>query len=415
MTQKLRHVNWSFIKTSLSTSVGLAIGRVLGLAFSLILARTLRPADFGVVQYSIALAGLVSVGTQALGQHMFALLIGKNSEDEEQLALFMNNAWVIMLGTFALTLLVATPILAAMGYLNIGVMAVFIGNTVFYAYYGITRGYLSMSRLTLAFVGSNALQLAAVFVIYFVFHSQSPVPALVVYGTSYFLPLLILQIYTPVNLHLRLKPRLDVIQAILRSWAPILTSHTLYTVLGVEFIILGQYADERTLGRYAFTRTLNAMFGFLPMALNTFLMPAVARAPEHERRRLLRDSLLWLLMISAVMFVAYVVTYNWIVETFFGAQYVSGPEIFVLLALSANIAAIHGVTSAFYVGSDRARYETISLIICITANVVSALALIPPYGATGAAISAVIASCAALLSYAVPIGLNYYRRQRANA
>jgi len=415
MTQKLRHVNWSFIKTSLSTSVGLAIGRVLGLAFSLVLARTLRPADFGVVQYSIALAGLVSVGTQALGQHMFALLIGKNSEDEEQLALFMNNAWVIMLGTFALTLLVAMPILAAMGYLNIGVMAVFIGNTVFYAYYGITRGYLSMSRLTLAFVGSNALQLAVVFVIYVVLHSQSPVPALIVYGTSYFLPLLILQIYTPVNLRLRLKPRLDVIKAILRSWAPILMSHTLYTVLGVEFIILGQYADERTLGRYAFTRTLNAMFGFLPMALNTFLMPAVARAPQHERRRLLRDSLVWLVLISAVMFAVYVVVYPWVVETFFGAQYVSGPEIFVLLALSANIAAIHGVTSAFYVGSDRARYETISLIICITANVVSALALIPPYGAVGAAMSAVIASCAALLSYAVPIGLHYYRRQRANA
>lgn len=412
VTQKLRNVNWSFIKTSLSTTVGLAIGRVLGLAFSLVLARALRPADYGVVQYSIALAGFVSIGTQAFGQHMFALLIGKHSRDEQQLALFMNNAWAILVSTLALTLLVATPILASMGYLNIGVMAVFIGNTVFYAYYGITRGYLSMNRLTVAFAASNVVQLAAVFVIYVVFHNQSPVPALIAYGTSYFLPLLLLQIYTPVSLHLRLvKPRRDVIQSILHSWTPILVSHTLYTVSGVEFIILGQYVDERAVGRYAFTRTLNAMFGFLPMALNTFLMPSVARAPHHERRRLLRDALLWLLMASALMFVMYVVGYNWIVEKFFGPQYVNGPEVFVVLALSANIAAIHGVTSAFYVGSDRARYETISLVISVAANIVSAFALIPAFGAAGAALSSLTASCAALLSYAIPISWKYYRRR----
>ena len=74
------NLDWDFIRGSAALSVGMAVARVLGLAFSLLLAASFSPDDYGIFQYGLMLGLIFCIGTHPFGQHVIARFIAKHSD-----------------------------------------------------------------------------------------------------------------------------------------------------------------------------------------------------------------------------------------------------------------------------------------------------------------------------------------------
>jgi O-antigen/teichoic acid export membrane protein len=384
-------------------TLGLAVARILGLAFSLVLARLLQPDLYGYIQYTIALAGVLALGTQPFGQHMFARLIGKYREDLDQFQRYINSAWFVLGGVFALTLIVATPILFATDHFSIGLIAVYVGLTVFYTYYGMARGFLDNRRLLTAVMMSNLAQIVLILFVYLVLGSKSPLPALLIYGGTYVLPALLL-VYSPFPLRvLRLRrPDWPIVRELVRLSVPLWVSQACYALfIALDLLLLEANVPPAEVGVYALARTLATGFTLITMGINTTLLPRIAGAPKEQHGRLLRQALTYHLAASLTVLFLYAFVYNPIVGLVFGAQYQVGPEVYLLLALGQVIGQTHTVISSAMVGSDRAALDTYSLILLVSVTLVAGLILVPAYGAGGAALTFCIGTITGIAFYIV--------------
>jgi O-antigen/teichoic acid export membrane protein len=133
---RLTDLDWTLLKGSAMISIGMLAARGLALLFYLILARVFAPGAYGEFQYSIAIAGIITIGTQPFGQHVLARFIGMHNESPNNVKRFISNAWVILMGIFIVTLALAIPVLEFLSLQNFGILVVVVGTTIFYAYWG---------------------------------------------------------------------------------------------------------------------------------------------------------------------------------------------------------------------------------------------------------------------------------------
>jgi len=404
--------DWQFIRSSAFLSGGVVIARILGLAFSLVLARVLIPEDYGYVQYALTVAHVMGLLTQPFVQHVVARFVGQYQGDRKQTETLLSTALFIVLVLFGLTLLVSVAVLSSLNHFSWGILAVYFGSTLFYAYYGLVRGLLDNTRLLVCYLGSNFVQIIAVLVIFAVFKSKSTEAALLIFGLSYLLPLTLLQLYAPVPITIRLAwPQRRWLSRLIRFSAPVWLSHAGYIVyLSIDVLLLERFSGTEAVGQYSLTKTLGMVFAFVPWGINTILMPKIAGAPKAQHRRLLLTSILLYIGVSSIMLVAYTALYASFVRLIFGVGYVVGPDIYLVLALGHIVFGMHSIISSVVVGSDRAKAETLSVLVGTGVSVLVAVVLIPEWGAVGAAATVLIGATVALLMYPLMFAFGRLRR-----
>ncbi len=387
----VKGLDWSFIRGSSLNSLGIAAARVLGFAFSFVIARAFSSDEYGRVVYVIALGSLVAIASQPFGQHVFAYFIGKYRDSAEMRREILASAWTVWFGLILFTLLVSTPILVVTGRFSWGLMVVYIGITAFFAYNGIASGFLASKRLLAVYLGSNVVQIMLVALAVYVFKAQDGTAAIVIYGASYFLPLAVLIIFFPLPIHLSLGFNRAHVRQILQFAAPIWASHVLYVgYITVDVILLEHFRNEAAVGVYGLTKTLSTAFHFIPAGITLILMPKIAGMPQDGHRSILKSSLLATIGINLLGGIVYLALYRWFVVTFIGAEYFVGLDFAFMMALAAILFGVHGVTTAVFVGSGKVRYAAISRGIMLAALLSASLILIPLYGINGAAGSSLI-------------------------
>jgi O-antigen/teichoic acid export membrane protein len=405
-----RAVDWQFIRSSSVISLGLAAARVIGFAFTFLLARAFTAEDYGYVQYMITLGTMVTVVTMPFAQHVLPYFISRNKGDAPQLQAAMSSGGFVLLLLYIGTLLIAIPLLTWAGRLNIGVIAIATGLTLFATYSGLARGFMTSGRMLIMYLSSNLLQMGAVFLAIFALGENAIMPALVIYGLSYIPPILILLIARPFPITLRRDLiRWQTIVDQLRFAAPNWASHALFTLFfAMDILLLERFHDEATIGVYGLTKTIVLVFSFFPQGITMFLMPKVAEVSSDNHRRILINSLVINLVIGGAMLAVYALVYEWFIVTFIGAEYFIGMEFALLMAFSAVVFGVHAILTSFLVGRNRPGLETISRIVITLVTVVTGVALIPSLGVMGAAWSAVISAVAGVLAYPILI---YLRRR----
>jgi O-antigen/teichoic acid export membrane protein len=403
IVQWVRAADWVFIRGSALLVVGLALGKFLGFAFSLVLAAAFTPGEYGAFQYTITLAMIMAIATQPFGQHVLARFISKHREDVHQLRQVLTNAWVVWVGLCGLTLLVSLPVLSIIGQLNAGVLAILAGTTLFYAYWGLARGFSAPGKLTAAYVGSNVIQLALAFLLIRVAAWRSTLPAELVYGLSYLLPLALLQIFWPFSLQIeRTSIRCDMVREIIRFSQPVWLSHACYILYSsIEVLLLERFAGNQAVGVYVVAKTLAGVFLFVPTSIATLLMSKTAAAPLTARRRLLTTTLAWSLFINVGVLVLYLPSVEWFVRSVLGPAYVVPINVYLILALGMMMLGAESVITAMVVGMGRPRLETIMRVVVLLAALFAGLLLIPSYGTLGAAMTMSLGSLCGLLTYGV--------------
>lgn len=403
----LKSVDWLFIRGSSLTSVGLLVGRIIGFAFSFLLARTFSTEDFGVVQYIITLANILTITTVPFTQEVMPWFISRHKSDSDELNLWFGNGWLILIILLGLTIAITIPILAITNRLSISVIIIYLGLTLFYGYEGLARGFLTANKLLAAYIGSNIIQLIVIILVIFVLGTQSTTPLLIIYGLSYFLPIAALQRYSPFPIRFDIPTiHWDIIKDMIRFAIPVWISNALYRVSSVmDILYLEHFWGDSSVGIYALTKTIIMAFTFFPQGVTMILMPKVAESSTGNYRSILVSSVLINLLISFLILIGYILFYEPVI-VFIGESYFAGMQFAVVMALSAIIYTLHSIVTSYLTGRKRPHWVSASRLVDTIVTISVGLILIPQLGVLGAAYTSLCSAVTATASYPI-MGLLY--------
>lgn len=406
LNEQMQGAYGRFFKRSLLLAVGFAVARLFGLTFSLLLGRALPTEEYGFIQYSILLAGILSIGTQPFTQHTFARFVSIVRQDTQRLSQVVSTAAAMLGGIVLLTLIVITALAGLSSTFNVGAVLIFLCLMVYYAYYGLARGFEDSGRLSAVFIASNIVQFIAIFIAYSLLNTRQTLPALAIYGLSYLGPVLFLTFAYPLPIRFR-REEVDRTTAkeLFRFSVPVWLSHALFalTAAGDVFILIS-LAGSAAAGAFVFTRTLGLVFDFLPTSISTLIMPRVAASAASPRRMVLLSSTV-ILASSAVMGIVFLLVYPWFIQTFIQPDYLL-PMPTVLVMILAQVAyGLHGVLTGVVMGQNRTIVELFSRVIMTVCLYVACYSLIPTFGIGGAALANLITAVVALLTYPLLISL----------
>lgn len=191
----------------------------------------------------------------------------------------------------------------------------------------------------------------------------------------------------------RLEADWPTVRTLLRGGLPLMLS-AMATMLyiRVDQVMLGVMGAPDQLGSYAVSARIAEAVGFLPMAIQTALMPALVRAHragEEEldgamRRYFAASTIVLLALIPAVGLGAELLVMLFLPE--FG----SSPEIAWVLLLGLPLVGLSVAQNSLFTVKGWLWTNCIILSIGAALNVIANLMLIPAYGAVGAAIATLL-------------------------
>lgn len=411
LNNQLQGAYGRFFKRSLLLAAGFAIARLFGLGFSLLLGRALPTEQYGFIQYSILLAGIMGIGTQPFMQHTLARFLSLARKDTDHLDQVVSTSVVLLGGIVLVTMLLITIASAVGESFNLGAVVIFLCLTIYYGYYGLARGFEDSGRLSAVFIASNVVQFIAIFVVYSLLKSRETLPALAIYGLSYIGPVLFLTLAYPLPVRVR-RPLIDQTTAkeLLRFSIPVWLSQALFALTAAgDVFILTNIAGAATAGAFVFTRTLGLAFDFLPTSIGTLIMPRVAASASSPRRMVMFSSVA-IIATSVVLTIPFLLVYPWFIQTFIQPNYLLPISTVVIMILGQVAYGLHGVITGAIIGQNRNLVGLVSRIILTVCLYVACYALIPSMGIDGAALANLIAAGIAVLTYPLLISLLRPRR-----
>lgn len=411
---RMRRFDWQFIKGSSLNSFGIIIARVLGFAYSFVLAKVFSPDEVGQIYYVITLGGVMSIIVLPFGQRVIAHYIGKYREDEAAFRQIMPNVWTVAIAACVVTLLVGCPILAASGRLSWALIAVFSGNAIFYCYYGVASGFLSSGRMMTAYIGGNVVQIVLLLPLVTVLNVRDTAIAIAIYGLCSLPPIAYLIWKRPLAIRLRLGFDAERVREIVRFSIPIWLSQVLYVgFISLDILMLEHYTNNEQVGIYNLTKTLTSVFYFIPNGITVLLLPKLAGMTKG-RRDVVLLSLGISLVVNALGLLAYVIVYPFFVIELVGREYFLSMEFALISAVGSILFGMHSILSSSMVGVGKATVETVSRTIMTLITVVCGMTFIPAQGAMGAALTLLFAACGGLVVYAGFSGYTMSKRRRKN-
>ena len=177
----------------------------------------------------------------------------------------------------------------------------------------------------------------------------------------------------------------------------------------VDQVLLGLLATQAALGTYAVAVNASEVLFYLPSAVATALLPAVARSggAAGVERTLRVFRVVTILTLAAVSVAA--VLGPVLIPVVFGAAYHGSVEPFLLLLPSALGFVASAVFSNALLASGAPALSSLGPVVSLTVGVTLDLVLIPTHGAAGAAVAASAAllsgGAAAAVVYGVRSGL----------
>jgi O-antigen/teichoic acid export membrane protein len=162
--------------------------------------------------------------------------------------------------------------------------------------------------------------------------------------------------------------------------------------LRIDQLFVAGLVSARELGYYVVAGTLATATLLVSQSLNLIVVPMVAAGDHHSVRRILRITLA--LMLPAATLLA--ILADPLVGLVFGPEFAPSADLTRVLCFGSVFFAGKGIVSAALVGRGRPG-ETALVELAMLVGLVGALVLVvPTYGATGAAVTVVLANAAGL-------------------
>ncbi len=186
----------------------------------------------------------------------------------------------------------------------------------------------------------------------------------------------------------------------LRQWTPSLmpltvTSGATLIISQADIVILGLFAPTGDIGVYRVAVQLALLTAFASQLAASLLGPAVAQhraaADMVALRALVTRAARYTGALTLPVFVVLLFIGEWLVQAVFGAQFVAAYEPLVWLMAGQLVVAIAGPMGIVMNFCGHERRNSQLLLVSCAINVVLNFILIPAYGLTGAAVATSVA------------------------
>lgn len=193
---------------------------------------------------------------------------------------------------------------------------------------------------------------------------------------------------------LQWRVKVHAMRAMLRdSWPLILSGLVIMVYMRIDQIMIGEMVGKAAVGTYAAAVRISEIWYFIPVAVASSMYPAILELrnsnPDRYRLRLqqLYDMLTWLSFGGALVVS---LSSGIIINLLYGTEYHEAAGILIIHIWTGVFVSL-GVASGKYLLAENltriAFYRSLSGAV---ANVLANLALIPRYGAAGAAIATLL-------------------------
>jgi O-antigen/teichoic acid export membrane protein len=378
----------SYLSLSATSGMGQVLARLLGVLFSVVVARAFGPADFGVVRYAIGVAGITSIVVGPLPTMLSRYLATYRNEPMEVDRYFTNG--IVLIAVILLLTIIGTGWYVRREHLGIvlGTLFVVIGLAAFNTYTELTRGLDAIWRMSSYYVMANLVQLLAIITCVWGLGSRSVGLALAIYGLSALIPILFFEFWTRSSVHLR--PQLITLATMWRLShfsVPLVIAHASYTIWGtLDLLLVEQHLSSQDTGIYAAAKTVVLIFLFVPYAVTTVALRYFARGSKRDANRSLLLSLGASITASAVLVAG---IWGWsrqLVQIMFGPNYSSAAQPLIVLAAGMALYAVYLVFETWMVARGYPWLHALAMTITMVIGSVAELALLPSWGLRGMAI-----------------------------
>lgn len=186
------------------------------------------------------------------------------------------------------------------------------------------------------------------------------------------------------------------------TWSVFAGSFALTLMMSLDLLAV-KYLSPRALSdlmaaEYQSATLLTKAPLWLVLAALSVLFPVLSRLAKRdhaEAARLLRDILRGLALVFAPLVVLLALFPARVLGLLFPAAYASAAPVLAVGALGMGALALALVLTRALQATDRARLAGASLVVSLALQAALLVALVPTYGAMGAAIATAVASCAA--------------------
>jgi len=168
----------------------------------------------------------------------------------------------------------------------------------------------------------------------------------------------------------------------------------------MDVLMLGLWTDPQSVGFYALASAIAAATGLPVLGMAAALFVRMARAPSIPRQWLVTATVVGTALALAAALLA-----EPAIRVLFSPRYLPAAELVLPLALAAAVRGVASVYNTFLSAHGRGAALRNAGIVLATSNIAFNVALIPPFGAKGAAWASLFALVVNLIAHVV-----FYRR-----
>ena len=180
-----------------------------------------------------------------------------------------------------------------------------------------------------------------------------------------------------------------------------------------DIIFLKYISGSETAGVYNVAFLVMAVVYLLPnVVYQKFMLPKLHRWAHHDRERFYHTYRVGNVIMVALGIVAMLgiwVVVPWAIPVLFGAEYQGAILLLTILSFAAPIRFLATSVGATLVTQDHMQRKVKYMGAVATLNIILNLALIPAFGAVGAAVATVSSELALLIIYIVSVKANVFK------
>jgi len=378
---------WQLLQRSLLLFGSGALARLLGFGFSIVAARALGPAGFGIVALTLTLANLASVTLYNSPAGLSRALVKSSNPHDQEVA--VSNYTVVVGALLLASILAAIPLgwLAGLrGWVLAGLIANLLGIAALSFYREIQRGGERFKAVAAYNVTCNLVQLVAV-AVFWMFGLAQPALYIIAFGLSSVAAMAIVHLFgtfwvRPSLVHV---DREGVVP-VLRFVAPMVMQTAFFMIwFNADVVALRVFSNLTTVGTYGATKSLSNAAVMIPSAIATALLPHAARVAATEVRTYFRNLLVPVCAASLVPLAALAVMGPWILSHVFGPGYESAAPALVILSAVMTMYGISLTMEASWIAMDRPNLVLVATAASAAVTVVVLVPLVLYLGMAGAA------------------------------
>jgi O-antigen/teichoic acid export membrane protein len=406
-----------YLSQSAIYGIGYMVARVLGVLFSVVVARAFGPADFGVVRYAISVAGLATIVVGSLPT-MLSRYLATYRNDPKEVDRYFTNGFALISVILLFTLigtgwyLQGEPFSALLGTLLVAS-----GLAAFNTYMELSRGLDNISRMAGYYVTANFLQLVVIVACVWVLGIRSVGLALAIYGLSFIIPIGIFELRAQSPVHLR--PRLITFVTmwqLSRFSVPLVIAYAGYTVWGsLDLLLVEQRLGSQSAGIYAVAKTAVMVFILVPYAVTAVALRYFARGSPREAQRSMLLSLGAATGASTLLVAGFWAFSGPLIRVIFGQPYSAAAQPLIILAVGMALYTVYLVFETWMIAKGYPWLHALAMSITLVSSTTIELALLPHWGLAGVALGVTVGITAGNLIIAGLYGWLMMRETRARS